>query len=270
MIEAGETTLLTDPAGIDEAIAKASSALGRRQMPDGHWVFELEADATIPAEYVLLEHFTDRIDHALQQRIGRYLRRIQGRHGGWPLYHGGKFDLSAPVKAYFALKAIGDDVDLPHMRRARAAVLAAGGAERANVFTRFQLALFGQVPWRAIPVMPVEIMLLPRTFFFNMWRVSYWSRTVLAPMIVLSALRPRAINRSGIRIDELFRRDPATVRDWIRGPYRSWWGYVFKSLDVVLRPCERLVPGRLRRAAIARTIAVIAERLNGAAGLGAR
>ena len=140
------------------AIESAEAALRQRQQPDGHWVFELEADATIPAEYVLLEHYLDRIDPALQAKIGVYLRRIQGEHGGWPLYYGGDLNISASVKAYFALKAIGDDAEAPHMAHARAAILAAGGAERTNVFTRIQLALFGVVPWRAVPVMPVEIM----------------------------------------------------------------------------------------------------------------
>ena len=130
---------------VARSIAEARDALLRRQVGDGHWVFELEADATIPAEYVLLEHFLDRIDDALEQKIGVYLRAIQGAHGGWPLFHDGAFDISASVKAYFALKAIGDDPDAQHMQRARAAILAFGGAERANVFTRAQLALFGAV-----------------------------------------------------------------------------------------------------------------------------
>ena len=95
------------------------------------------------------------------------------------------------MKAYFALKAIGDDPDAPHMRRAREAILAAGGAERTNVFTRAQLALFGQVPWRAVPVMPLEIMHLPLWFPFHLSKVSYWSRTVIVPLLVLMALRPR-------------------------------------------------------------------------------
>ena len=128
---------------LEDAIGRASAALGNRQRADGHWVFELEADATIPAEYVLLEHYLDRINPALQAKIGIYLRRIQGEHGGWPLFHGGTFNLSASVKAYYALKAIGDLPDTPHMARAREAILAAGGAERTNVFTRIQLALFG-------------------------------------------------------------------------------------------------------------------------------
>src|ERR1700712_1681641 len=204
-----------------QAIAGAACALAQRQQADGHWVFELEADATIPAEYVLLEHFLDRIDEALQAKIGVYLRSIQGEHGGWPLFHDGAFDISASVKAYFALKAIGDDPNAPHMTRAREAILAAGGAERTNVFTRIQLALFGPVPWRAVPVMPVEIMHLPRWFPFHLSKISYWSRTVIVPLLVLMALRPRARNPRGVGIDELFRTAPDQVTDWIRGPYRS-------------------------------------------------
>ena len=152
-----------------------------------------------------------------------YLRAIQGEHGGWPLFHDGAFNLSASVKAYFALKAIGDDPNAPHMAWAREAILAAGGAERSNVFTRAQLALFGQVPWRAVPVMPLEIMHLPLWFPFHLSKVSYWSRTVIVPLLVLMALRPVARNPRSVGIPELFRTPPDQIRDWIRGPYRSAW-----------------------------------------------
>ena len=141
-----------------------------------------------------------------------YLRAIQGAHGGWPLFYDGAFDLSASVKAYFALKMIGDDPDAPHMARARAAILAAGGAERTNVFTRAQLALFGEVPWHAVPVMPVELVLLPRWFPFHLNKVSYWSRTVIVPLMVLMALRPRARNPRGVHMPELFRTPPDAGR----------------------------------------------------------
>src|SRR5580700_2352928 len=143
------TAPVVDDAALLAAVSRAADALTRHQRPDGHFVFELEADATIPAEYVLLEHFLDRIDPDLEARIGVYLRAIQGDHGGWPLFHDGAFNISASVKAYFALKAIGDDRNAPHMRRAREQILAAGGAERSNVFTRAQLALYGEVPWHA-------------------------------------------------------------------------------------------------------------------------
>ncbi len=251
------------------AIDRADAALGARQNPDGHWVFELEADATIPAEYVLLEHYLDRIDAPLQRRIGVYLRGIQGAHGGWPLFHDGAFNLSASVKAYYALKAIGDAPDAPHMVRARLAILAAGGAERCNVFTRIQLALFGQVPWRAVPVMPVEIMHLPRWFPFHLSKISYWSRTVLVPLLVLMALRPQARNPAGIGVPELFRTPPDRVRDWIRGPYRSAWGRVFKGVDRVVRAAEPHFPTRVRRRAVGDAVAFVQERLNGEDGLGA-
>jgi squalene-hopene/tetraprenyl-beta-curcumene cyclase len=257
-----------DDVTLSDSVSRAAEALNRHQKPDGHFVFELEADATIPAEYVLLEHFLDRIDTGLEARIGVYLRAIQGEHGGWPLFHDGAFNISASVKAYFALKAIGDDPDAPHMRRAREAILGAGGAERTNVFTRAQLALFGQVPWRAVPVMPLEIMHLPLWFPFHLSKVSYWSRTVIVPLLVLMALRPRARNPHGIEIQELFRTPPEQVTDWIRGPYRSGWGRFFKGVDVALRLAEPLYPRRTRQRAIELAVKFVTERLNGDDGLG--
>ncbi len=253
---------------LDGAVARAQAALLGRQKPDGHWVFELEADATIPAEYVLLCHFLGRPDAGLERGIGNYLREIQGSHGGWPLFHGGAFDISASVKAYFALKMIGDDPEAAHMVRARAAILAAGGAERTNVFTRAQLALYGEVPWRAVPMMPVEMVLLPTWFAFHLDKVSYWSRTVIVPLIVLMALRPVARNARGVHVPELFRTPPLEIRDWIRGPYRSGWGRVFKGLDGVLRGLEPYFPPAIRRRAIAWSVRFVTERLNGTDGLG--
>jgi squalene-hopene/tetraprenyl-beta-curcumene cyclase len=258
---------LTDTA-LADAVRRAADALAARQHADGHWLFELEADATIPAEYVLLEHFLDRIDAPLQAKIGVYLRSIQGEHSGWPLFHDGVFNLSASVKAYYALKAIGDDPDAPHMARARAAILDAGGAERTNVFTRAQLALFGQVPWRAVPMMPLEIMHLPLWFPFHLSKVSYWSRTVIVPLLVLMALRPKARNPRGVQIQELFRTPPAQVRDWIRGPYRSGWGRFFKGVDSLLRVVQPWFPRLSRDSAIRKAVAFVTERLNGDDGLG--
>src|SRR3954454_12642692 len=178
---------------LESAIGGAAEALFRLQRADGHWVFELEADATIPAEYVLLVHYLGETPNVeLEQKIARYLRRIQLPNGGWPLFTDGAIDISASVKAYFALKMIGDPVDAEHMVRAREAILAHGGAETVNVFTRILLALFGVVSWRAVPMMPVEITLLPMWFPFHLSKVSYWARTVIVPLLVLNAKRPLA------------------------------------------------------------------------------
>jgi len=255
-------------ARLDEAISRASESLIALQHSDGHWVFELEADVTIPSEFILLQHYFGRIEPELQARIAGYIRATQGADGGWPMFYGGALDISASVKAYFALKAAGDPVDAPHMERARTAILAGGGARRCNVFTRILLALFGEVPWRAVPVMPVEIMLLPSWSPFHITKVSYWSRTVLVPLLVLMALRPRARNPLGITVSELFLEPPEEVKDWIAGPISSPLAVAFGMLDRLLRVAEPFLPADARRRAIDKAVAFVTERLNGEDGLG--
>jgi squalene-hopene/tetraprenyl-beta-curcumene cyclase len=209
-----------NPPALDRAIERAAAALLREQKPDGHWVFELEADATISAEWITLQHFLGEHDAALEAKLATYLRRLQAAHGGWPLVHDGPFNISASVKAYLALKLGGDAPDAPHMRRARDAILAHGGAGKVNVFTRILLALYGYVAWTDVPAMPVEIVLLPRWFPFHLSRVSYWTRTVLVPLVVLQALKPRARNPRGVRIDELFPQGLPRVNRWARAAHQ--------------------------------------------------
>jgi squalene-hopene/tetraprenyl-beta-curcumene cyclase len=261
--------LADEQRGLGGTVAQARAGLEAMQQADGHWVFELESDATITAEYVLFEHFLGEIDQALEDRIAVYLRAGQAEHGGWPLYTGGDFDISATVKAYYALKLIGDDPEAPHMARARQAILAHGGAARCNVFTRIMLALFGQVPWRAVPVMPVEIMLLPDWFPFHLDKVSYWSRTVIAPLLVLMACKPRARNPRDVGIAELFVTPPEQERNYIANPTGSAWGRFFLAIDRILRVAEPFFPRRTRQRAIRHAVVFITERLNGEDGLGA-
>ena len=262
---------MTAMPDLDQAVAAASAALLRHQKPDGHWVFELEADATIPAEYVLLVHYlAEEPNLELEKKIGVYLRRIQGKHDGWPLFHDGDFDMSASVKAYFALKMIGDDIDAPHMKRAREAIRSRGGAEESNVFTRVLLSLFGVTTWRAVPVMPVEIMLLPKWFPFHLSKVSYWARTVIAPLLVLQALKPKARNPKGVGIDELFLQPPLTVGPKTKAPHQKWsWFLFFRGVDAILRLIEPHFPKGLRQRAIDKAVEFVTERLNGEDGLGA-
>src|SRR5438132_6048742 len=144
-----------DSVALEKSISSATSALLGYRQGDGHFVFELEADCTIPAESVLLRHYLgEPVDALLEAKIANYLRRVQGAHGGWPLVHDGALDMSASVKSYFALKMIGDPIDAAHMVRAREAIHAHGGAINSNVFTRFLLASFGVLTWRSVPVLP--------------------------------------------------------------------------------------------------------------------
>ena len=254
---------------LDDAIAAARHALLARQRADGHWVFELEADATIPAEYIMLEHALDEIDDELERKICVYLRRVQNEDGGWPLFYGGDSDISASVKAYFALKLAGDSIDAPHMARARARILAFGGAAQCNVFTRIALAIFRQVPWRAVPVMPVEIALFPRFFPFHLDKVSYWSRTVVMPLLILTALRAKARNPLGIDIRELFVKAPEREWNYNRPASPSLLGRAFMLVDGTMRVFDPVVPRRVRARAIAKALRFTRERLNGENGLGA-
>jgi squalene-hopene/tetraprenyl-beta-curcumene cyclase len=256
---------------LEASIAAATRAVLDYRQPDGHWVFELEADSTIPAEYVLLRHYLgEPVDAALEAKIANYLRRVQGVHGGWPLVHDGDLDMSASVKAYFALKMIGDSPDAPHMVRAREAMRSRGGAIHSNVFTRFMLAMFGVLRWRSVPVLPVEIMLLPMWSPFHINKISYWARTTIVPLMVLAALKPRAKNAVGIGIDELFLQEPRSIGMTAKAPHQSWgWFLLFRALDSVLRVAEPWFPKKLRARAIDAAVAFIEERLNGEDGLGA-
>lgn len=266
-------TLTASPAlsaAIDMAVDRAAAALARAQRPDGHWVFELEADCTIPAEYVLLRHYLgEPADSGLEAKIGRYLRRIQSaEHHGWGLFHAGGFDVSASIKAYYALKMIGDDIDAPHMQRARQAIWEAGGAEAANVFTRIQLALFGAGPWSVVPTMPPEVILLPRWFPIHLSKMSYWARTVVVPLLVLCARKPLARNPRGVRVDELYTGRAAPRRTQAADPKRLWT-LGFNALDRALKWSDRLWPRTLRQRSIDACTAWVTERLNGEDGLGA-
>lgn len=258
----------TDWLYLGNEITSAMQALSAHQREDGHWVFELEADSTIPSEYIFLCHYLDEIDPEEERRIGEYIRSTQSDGGGWPLFHGGDLDISATVKAYYALKLIGDDPEAPHMRRAREAILARGGAARANVFTRISLALFGQVPWRAVPTMPIELMLLPRWFPFHIYKVSYWSRTVIVPLLILMALRPQARNPRGVGIPELFVRPPEEEPDYIHNPTGARLGNLFVHLDRVLKLIEPRFPKGRRQRAIQAALDFMLPRLNGEDGLG--
>jgi len=265
------TARLVQGSALDRAIAAARAALAALQGRQGYWVFELEADCTIPAEYILMLRFLGESEPVLEKKLATYLRARQAAHGGWPLYHGGDLDISCTVKAYYALKLAGDDIHAPHMVRARQAILARGGAARANVFTRIALALFGQVPWRAVPYIPVEIMLLPRWFPFHLDKVSYWSRTVMVPLFILCTRRPRAQNPGGIGVAELFVTPPEEEQHYFPVPAgrAGRLARAFLLLDRCARRLDPFIPKAMRRRATARAEAWTIERLNGEDGLGA-
>ena len=253
---------------VARAAERARDYLLDQQHPEGYWVFELEADCTIPAEYILMMHFMDEMNRPLEAKIAVYLRRHQREDGSYSLFTGGPGDVSCTVKVYYALKLAGDHIDAPHMKKAREWLLSQGGAARANVFTRIMLAMFQQVPWRAVPFIPVEIMLLPRWFPFHLDKVAYWSRTVMVPLFILCSHKVKARNPQGTSIRELFTVDPDEERNYF-SHVKTPLGKMVLALERLGFSLEPYLPKALRARATEKARDWVIERLNGVDGLGA-
>lgn len=239
-------------AALSRAILDLRAIFRGSQDREGWWVFDLEADVTITAEYILYKRFMGQpVDPGLRERLCAHLTAKQMPDGGWPLHDlDGKADVSASVKAYLALKVAGHGKDAPHMARARALILSLGGAAAANVFTRITLALFGQLPWRCAPSMPMEIMLLPEWFFFHLSKVSYWSRTVIVPLLILYAHRPVCHLGLSEGVPELFVVAPDRLHHLDRWACGNWRKNLFLVLDRVLKIVEPHFPSGSRAKAL--------------------
>jgi squalene-hopene/tetraprenyl-beta-curcumene cyclase len=270
--------IMTSPTAVrsevDHAITRARDVLLATQAPDGHWVGEAEANSTITSEYLLFCRLLDRADRAREAKMVRYLRERQLPDGGYSLYDGGSANLSATIKAYFAMKVAGVPADDPAMAAARALIRERGGPVQADVFTKILLALFGEYDWRGVPSMPVEIMLLPRWSFFNLLEVSYWSRTVIVPLLLLMDSKPVMRLPETCRLDELWPvpREHASLRfPRIPRPFspkRFIWKNLFIGVDDALKGWERLGPRPFRGRAIEAALRWLEERLAVPGGLG--
>jgi squalene-hopene/tetraprenyl-beta-curcumene cyclase len=252
---------------LDNAILQAQEKLLSLQHADGYWVFELEADCTIPSEYIMMMHYLGEIDETLQAKIAIYLRSRQSADGSYPLYTGGNGEISCSVKVYYALKMAGDDIHAPHMSKLREWILAQGGAAKANVFTRIALATFEQVPWRAVPYIPVEIMLFPKWFPFHLDKVSYWSRTVMVPLFILYAKKATAKNPNKVGVLELFVTHPDQEQHYF--PERTLLNKIFLGLDKLGLATRPLIPNKAHELAVKKAHDWFVERMNGEDGLGA-
>ncbi|MCS6852995.1 MAG: squalene--hopene cyclase [Gemmataceae bacterium] len=257
-------------AHLRQAVQQARQHLLGLQKEDGHWVGELEGDTILESEYILLMAFLGRERDPRVAKAARYILRQQLPEGGWNNYPGGPAELSVSVKAYFALKLAGHSADQPYMRRACEVIRSLGGASRCNSFTKFYLALLGQFPYANCPAVPPEMILLPRWFYFNIYAMSSWSRTILVPLSIVYAHKPvrRLPPESGIA--ELF-LEPPTTPLWPHPPTRRWltWTNFFLVLDQLLKQIDRLGPGPIRRLALRRAEAWMRERFADSDGLGA-
>lgn len=257
-----------------QAVSKTRCWLLQQQHEDGYWEAELEGDTILESEYLLLLAFLDELDKPEAQSLAQAILERQLPNGGWAMYPGGPVDVSGSVKAYFVLKLTGHDPSSEPMQKARQAILAHGGADAVNTFTRFYLALLGQVPYSVCPTVPPEFLLLPKWFPINLSKVSAWSRTMIVPLSVMSALKPVRELPTEFHIRELFIQAPEQW-GWPSAPDATgdstWfpWKRFFLGIDQLLKQCERWKLLPLRRTALQSAENWMLQRFEDSAGLGA-
>jgi squalene-hopene/tetraprenyl-beta-curcumene cyclase len=251
-------------AEIQNAIDAAQNYLLKAQREDGHWYGELEGDTILESEYILTLHFIGRSGEDRARKAANYLRKKALADGGWANYPGGPADVSSSVKAYFALKLLGDDSEALHMRRARNVIRKLGGLSAVNSFTRIYLALFGQFPWNRCPAVPPELILLPQWFPINLYELSSWSRAIVVPLSVIWAFKPSHAVPEYASIDELWLDTalPPAARP-------GFWRNFFKMTDSVLKFLEQRHWTPWRRHALAACEHWMIEHFRNSDGIGA-
>jgi squalene-hopene/tetraprenyl-beta-curcumene cyclase len=256
---------------ITQAIARAQENLLRQQKPEGHWCGELIVDSTLCSDYVVFMHWCGDVDTQLQRRCVRHILKRQLPDGGWNIYQGGPSEINASVKAYFALKLAGYSVDAPFMREARASIMRRGGIPQMNTFSKLYLALLGQFPWKYLPAIPLEIVLLPHWASFHIYKMSSWSRAMLLPLAIINHFKPTRILPGEKQLHELY--PLGTEQSDLRLPRseKFWtWRNFFLRLDDTLKFLQPLRIRPLRRRALEQAERWMLERIGeGSDGLAA-
>ncbi len=256
-------------ASVQNAVEAAQRYLLSIQAEDGHWCGELEGDTILESEYILTMHFLGRTGEERVRKAAEYLRRRQLPKGGWATYEGGPAEVSSSVKAYFVLKILGDDPSSAHMQKARETILRLGGIEACNSFTRIYLAIFGQCSWDECPAVPPEIVLLPDSFVFNIYKMSSWSRGIVVPLSIIWASKPSCPVPPEAGIAELRVSRKETQVPVARSRRERFWRGFFTRIDLSLKRLDAANVRPLRKKALAACETWMHERLALSDGLGA-
>jgi squalene-hopene/tetraprenyl-beta-curcumene cyclase len=250
-----------------DAVAGARDWLVARQNDAGFWHAELEGDTTLESYIILVEAFLGRRLSERSAQLARTIRDEMLPGGGWSQYPGGPPEVSVSCLSYFALKVAGDVASAPHMQRARTAILALGGVARANTYTKYHLAFFGQFRWRDLPAIPPEMIFLPSRSPFSVYDMSSWSRAIFIPLSILWARKPVRPLPFAAGVDELWVGEEANDRG---ARPLTRWDRLFDAIDGALKRYERIPGvGKLRELAVDRAEAWMLERLQDSDGLGA-
>ena len=242
------------------------------QYGDGYWWAELTADTTLESDWLLLQLWLhppqdgvwnppnrQLIDNAVNSILERQLP-----DGGFNIYPQGPSDVSATVKAYFALKLAGFDYNEPRLAQARDRILALGGIQAANSYVKVNLSLFDLFPREHCPAIPPEIMLLPGNFIYQM---SSWTRAIVIPLSIVHSMNAKRPVPAGFNLNELFLPDVSPAFKHDTGTFT--WRNLFLALDKGLKRWDKHAPRAIRTRAIRRAEQWILERTRYSDGLGA-
>lgn len=231
---------------VESAVRSTCGFYFKTQYPEGYWWAELESNTTITSEYIMLLYLLGCLDADRQGKMVKYILNHQKPDGSWGLFYGDEGNLSTTVENYFALKLVGEDAESEPLRKAREYILEHGGIEATRVFTKIWLALFSQYDWNKVPSMPVELVLLPSHFHFNIYEFSSWARGTIVPLSIVMAIRPRLKVPESCAIPELY--VPAGESACAKN-FASYTHKLFYLIDRVVKWFERRpLPGLRNRA----------------------
>ncbi len=255
----------------ETALKRSQNYLLNIQKPEGYWIGELFVDVTLIADLVAFHHWDGSVDPAWQTKAVHHIFSKQLPDGGWNIYFGGPSEVNATIKAYLALKLAGLPVTDPRMLKAREVGLRLGGVPRMNTFSKQYLALIGLFPWKYLPTIPCEVLMIGKWFHVNFWDMSNWSRAMIVPLAIISHFRPTRSVR--VDLNELFpegyhERDLALPRD----PQWFTWRNFFLSLDGLHKFAELFAKAGIhpfRRSALKKCEQWMLERFERSDGLAA-
>lgn len=256
---------------VQQCVEQTQKFLLSKQNPEGNWCAELFVDTTVICDYLLYLHWKGEVDFAKQSKCIKSILHRQQPDGGWNIYTGGPSEINASVKSYFALKLAGFSPDEPEMKRARDTILRLGGIPKMHTYGKLYLGLVGQFPWKYLPIIPIEVILLPNWFFFNLYEMSSWTRAMFVPLAIINHFKPIRHLPPEKQLHELYpygteHKDFSLPKDPALFSKRNFFLYC----DELLKFVDSVPYKPLRSLALKKGEAWLVERISGGSdGLGA-
>ncbi|MEM8504179.1 MAG: squalene--hopene cyclase [Cyanobacteria bacterium P01_D01_bin.1] len=255
---AASTALPAASQPLSQAIETAQQYLLSIQESKGYWWANLESNASITAEVVLLYKIWEIADSLPLAKLEEYLRAQQREHGGWELFWNDGGDLSTSVEAYMGLRLLGVPANDPALVKAKRFTLHRGGISQTRIFTKFHLALIGCFQWKGLPTLPAWVMQLEQPFPFSIYELSSWARGSTVPLLIVFDKKPVYAVQPSINLNELYTEGVENVRWELRE--KGDWSDAFLWLDKAFKLANSVDLVPLREESIQKAEKWILER----------